>query len=110
MFGTVQYGVHINGYFNHPQKGMFVWVAKRSPLKPTWPGKLDQMASVLHLLFISVQRVAVRNLDILYYYSINFSRADSRKISIIIARNKLAAKFHFLSQRHCKIYKTKLSP
>ena len=45
LFGTVQYGVHINGYFRHPKKGMYVWVGKRSMSKPTWPGKLDQMVS-----------------------------------------------------------------
>ena len=62
LFGTVQYGVHINGYFRHPQKGMFVWVAKRSPLKPTWPGKLDQMASALQLDMLCCLIVTDKNI------------------------------------------------
>ena len=43
LFGTIQYGVHINGFVRHPKKGLSMWIGKRSSTKQTWPGKLDQM-------------------------------------------------------------------
>ena len=41
MFGFRQYGIDINGYVNHPDLGLCVWLQKRSSTKPTWPGKWD---------------------------------------------------------------------
>lgn len=43
LFGVVQYGVHINGYVIHPEKGTCLWLQQRSSTKPTWPGKWDSM-------------------------------------------------------------------
>lgn len=34
----------MNGYVMKEGE-MFMWVAKRSPTKPTWPGKLDHIAA-----------------------------------------------------------------
>merc|ERR1719347_873258 len=41
LFGVRQYGVHINGYVNHPEHGLCLWLQRRSPNKPTWPNMLD---------------------------------------------------------------------
>ena len=40
-----QYGVDINGYVRDPQKGLMVWIQKRSANKPTWPDKWDNFVS-----------------------------------------------------------------
>ena len=42
--GCLTFGVHLNGYVltNH---GIELWVARRSPSKPTFPGKLDNMVA-----------------------------------------------------------------
>ncbi|XP_074661796.1 uncharacterized protein LOC141914470 [Tubulanus polymorphus] len=45
IFGIRTYGVHINGYVNHSTEGLCVWTARRSPTKPTYPNKLDQMVA-----------------------------------------------------------------
>nr|XP_006811737.1 PREDICTED: nudix hydrolase 20, chloroplastic-like [Saccoglossus kowalevskii] len=44
LFGTIQYGVHINGYCVDPDKGMCMWLARRSQTKQTYPGMLDNVA------------------------------------------------------------------
>ena len=49
LLGTVQYGVHVNGYYTDENGNMFMWVARRSPTKQTWPGKLDQIVRSSHL-------------------------------------------------------------
>ena len=41
MFGLRQYGVDINGYVKDPEKGLCVWMQRRSISKPTWPDKWD---------------------------------------------------------------------
>lgn len=45
MLGTVQYGVHVNGYCIDENGKMLMWIARRSPTKQTWPGKLDQIVA-----------------------------------------------------------------
>lgn len=45
MFGICNYGVDINGYVNHPQKGLCIWLQQRSLTKQTWPGKWDNMVA-----------------------------------------------------------------
>ena len=45
LFGVRQYGVDINGYVRDPEKGLMVWIQKRSASKPTWPGKWDNFVS-----------------------------------------------------------------
>ena len=47
MFGLRQYGVDINGYVNDPEKGLCVWMQRRSVSKPTWPGKWDNFVCKL---------------------------------------------------------------
>lgn len=44
MLGVKAYGVHMNGFVRKAD-GMYLWVATRSDLKPTWPGKLDHIAA-----------------------------------------------------------------
>jgi hypothetical protein len=42
FFGIKNYGVHINGYIKDPVTNeIFLWVAKRSPTKSTYPGNFD---------------------------------------------------------------------
>ncbi|CAH1394973.1 unnamed protein product [Nezara viridula] len=43
LFGICKYGVDINGYVRHPDRGICIWLQKRSTTKPTWPGKWDNM-------------------------------------------------------------------
>ncbi|KAE9526851.1 hypothetical protein AGLY_013499 [Aphis glycines] len=45
LFGICNYGVDINGYVNHPQKGLCIWLQQRSLTKQTWPGKWDNMVA-----------------------------------------------------------------
>ncbi len=43
-FGFEGYGVHMNGFVGHGND-LHMWIGKRSPTKPTAPGKLDQMVA-----------------------------------------------------------------
>ena len=43
-FGTMGYGVHLNGYVMK-NGSLHMWVGKRSMKKPTGPGKLDQVVA-----------------------------------------------------------------
>ncbi|KAK6621734.1 hypothetical protein RUM43_006744 [Polyplax serrata] len=45
LFGIRKYGVDINGYVRHPDKGLCLWLQKRAKTKQTWPGKWDNMVS-----------------------------------------------------------------
>lgn len=44
MFGTMGYGVHLNGYVRD-RNGLRMWIGKRSMQKQTGPGKLDQIVA-----------------------------------------------------------------
>ncbi|XP_054275418.1 uncharacterized protein LOC128994711 [Macrosteles quadrilineatus] len=43
LFGICNYGVDINGYVMDPEKGLCIWLQRRSPTKQTWPGRWDNM-------------------------------------------------------------------
>ncbi|ONK59430.1 uncharacterized protein A4U43_C08F6350 [Asparagus officinalis] len=43
-FGIKAYGVHMNGYVDR-NGGKFLWIGKRSNMKPTYPGMLDHLAA-----------------------------------------------------------------
>ncbi|WP_417804633.1 DUF4743 domain-containing protein [Thalassospira lucentensis] len=43
-FGCRSWGVHMNGYVRKAD-GIYMWIAKRSPNKPTYPGMLDNMVA-----------------------------------------------------------------
>ncbi|KAE8698378.1 Nudix hydrolase 20 [Hibiscus syriacus] len=43
-FGIKAYGVHMNGYVEKDGQ-KFLWVGKRSPVKPTFPGMLDHLVA-----------------------------------------------------------------
>lgn len=45
LFGVRNYGVTINGYIQHPSKGLCIWLQQRADTKQTWPGKWDNMVS-----------------------------------------------------------------
>lgn len=44
-FGIKAYGVHVNGFVKDPSGTEFLWVARRSMSKPTFPGMLDHMVA-----------------------------------------------------------------
>lgn len=43
-FGIKAYGVHMNGYVDKDGE-KFLWIAKRSQVKPTYPGMLDHLVA-----------------------------------------------------------------
>jgi len=45
MFGLRQYGIDVNGYTNHPELGLCMWMQRRAKTKPTWPGMLDNFVA-----------------------------------------------------------------
>ena len=46
LFGTQQYGVHINGYVQDDSTGQIkMWMARRSQMKPKYPGMLDHIVA-----------------------------------------------------------------
>jgi hypothetical protein len=44
LFGIKQYGCHLNGYV-YQDKYVSMWISRRSVNKPTFPGKLDNLAA-----------------------------------------------------------------
>ena len=49
LFGLHQYGIDINGYVNHPEKGLCLWFQRRSLNKPTWPGMMDNFVRLSYI-------------------------------------------------------------
>ncbi|XP_062855638.1 thiamin pyrophosphokinase 2 [Trichomycterus rosablanca] len=45
LFGVKRYGVHVNGFSRGGDGRLSMWVARRSDTKPTYPGKLDNLAA-----------------------------------------------------------------
>ncbi|RKP39340.1 NUDIX hydrolase domain-like protein [Dimargaris cristalligena] len=45
IFGIQNFGAHINGYSYAEDGTLFMWAARRSSTKPTWPGMLDNMVA-----------------------------------------------------------------
>jgi isopentenyldiphosphate isomerase len=46
LLGAKGFGVALNGWSTHPETGeKFLWVGRRAPNKPTWPGMLDAIAA-----------------------------------------------------------------
>lgn len=58
-FGTVASGVHVNG-FVPSEDGMLMWVGRRSLLKHTAPGKLDQLVAGGHAAHMSIRDTLVK--------------------------------------------------
>jgi isopentenyldiphosphate isomerase len=44
-FGARAYGQHLNGYVNHPENGLSLWIARRAFDRIHFPGKLDNMVA-----------------------------------------------------------------
>ncbi|XP_063806884.1 uncharacterized protein LOC134992844 [Pseudophryne corroboree] len=44
LLGVSRYGVHVNGFL-HKETETYMWIARRSLTKPTYPGKLDHLAA-----------------------------------------------------------------
>nr|XP_023683979.1 uncharacterized protein YJR142W-like [Paramormyrops kingsleyae] len=45
LFGVKRYGVHVNGYVHDETGKICMWLARRSPTKQTYPGRLDNLAA-----------------------------------------------------------------
>ncbi|KAG9340326.1 hypothetical protein JZ751_021778, partial [Albula glossodonta] len=45
LFGVKRYGVHVNGYTRDKDGTVRMWLARRSPTKQTYPGRLDNLAA-----------------------------------------------------------------
>ncbi|ESO82574.1 hypothetical protein LOTGIDRAFT_169894 [Lottia gigantea] len=45
IFGCLNYGVHVNGYFYNESGDMMMWLGQRSPTKATYPNKLDNLCA-----------------------------------------------------------------
>jgi len=58
-FGISKYGVHINAYVLKDGK-YYLWVAKRSKHKPTWPGKLDHLVAGGHSSNMSIAETMIK--------------------------------------------------
>ncbi|KAF7658418.1 hypothetical protein LDENG_00013240 [Lucifuga dentata] len=43
LFGVKRYGVHMNGYTVSESGEVSIWLARRSPTKQTYPGRLDNL-------------------------------------------------------------------
>jgi len=59
LFGIQKYGVHVNGYTIKDNK-YYLWIAKRSKNKPTWPGKLDHLVAGGHASGMSIETTLVK--------------------------------------------------
>lgn len=46
LFGIPTFGVHVNGFVRKRNGIIHLWVARRALTKPTWPGVLDNCASI----------------------------------------------------------------
>jgi len=70
LFGFKSYGVHINGYVQSPtpppaaskvsDAGLYMWIGRRSKTKPTYPGRLDNVAAGGLTAEVPIQEVLVR--------------------------------------------------
>ncbi|CAH1266196.1 Hypp3317 [Branchiostoma lanceolatum] len=60
LLGVKQYGVHVNGYVEHPQKGRLMWIGRRAKNKSTYPGKLDQVTAGGFTAGLTAQEVLVK--------------------------------------------------
>jgi hypothetical protein len=45
LFGVTALGVHVNGIVRDRDEGLKMWIARRSPNKPTYPGMLDNLCA-----------------------------------------------------------------
>ncbi|KAL4988399.1 hypothetical protein BDW68DRAFT_196765 [Aspergillus falconensis] len=45
LFGILTSGVQLTCYVDDPQRGLLLWIARRSRTKPTYPGLLDNTAA-----------------------------------------------------------------
>ncbi|XP_061543216.1 thiamin pyrophosphokinase 2 [Phycodurus eques] len=60
LFGVKRYGVHINGYIVSNSGEVFMWLARRSPTKQTYPGLLDNMAAGGLAAGVSIKHTLVK--------------------------------------------------
>lgn len=58
-FGISKYGVHLNAYVLKEGK-YYLWVARRSRNKPTWPGKLDHLVAGGHTCNMSIHETLIK--------------------------------------------------
>uniref|UniRef100_UPI003AABA3DF thiamin pyrophosphokinase 2 n=1 Tax=Centroberyx gerrardi TaxID=166262 RepID=UPI003AABA3DF len=63
LFGVKRYGVHINGYTVHESGELSMWLARRSPTKQTYPGRLDNLAAGGLAAGIGIKRTLVKECE-----------------------------------------------
>jgi len=59
QFGISKYGVHLNAYVLKDGQ-YYLWVAKRSLAKPTWPGKLDHLVAGGHASNMTIHDTLIK--------------------------------------------------
>ncbi|XP_077368036.1 thiamine pyrophosphokinase 2 [Festucalex cinctus] len=60
LFGVKRYGVHVNGFTVRESGDVWMWLARRSPTKQTYPGLLDNMAAGGLAAGVSIKRTLVK--------------------------------------------------
>ncbi|KAM4611089.1 thiamine pyrophosphokinase 2 isoform 2-T2 [Polymixia lowei] len=63
LFGVKRYGVHINGYSWSETGELRMWLARRSPTKQTYPGRLDNLAAGGVAAGIGVKQTLVKECE-----------------------------------------------
>lgn len=61
LLGVRQYGVHMNGYIYDADSELKMWIGRRSPTKPTYPGMLDNTVGKLCHCTRAVHKVILGN-------------------------------------------------
>lgn len=90
LFGIRNYGVSINGYITHPEKGLCIWFQQRAPNKATWPNKWDNMVSGGLSVGYGIQETAIKEAE------------EEASIPLDISKNIVSAgcvSFFFESER-----------
>ncbi|XP_043723397.1 nudix hydrolase 20, chloroplastic-like isoform X5 [Telopea speciosissima] len=70
-FGIKAYGVHMNGYVDRDGK-KFLWIGKRSEVKPTFPGMLDHLVAGGLVQFIPWKKLLASRNSILMQGKLGF--------------------------------------
>ena len=60
MFGLHQYGVDINGFVRHPDRGFCLWMQKRAKTKQTWPDMWDNFVRLIYFTHSIMQHSTQR--------------------------------------------------
>jgi hypothetical protein len=62
LFGITSYGVHVNGFIRGPH-GLSMWVGRRSPNKPNYPDKLDNLCAGAIAFGMGVRQTLIKEAE-----------------------------------------------